>query len=121
MGRWTVTYACSGRVRYSPDGGGKARFAQFEYTATPAPDSQGITVTRGDRADANLDRWYPSIKAGIEEGRQRRLNDGKLIVGIQIEITKVTAHSVDTTESAMKSAGVKLWYQIEEKLREVVE
>jgi hypothetical protein len=119
MAAWTVKRVLSGRVRYSPDTGGMPRFAQFEYAITPAIGEAGVVVTKTAQGDANLGKWFPSIKAGLEGGCQCRMSAGEPLAGLQIEITKVVAHPRDTDDLAMRSAGRLLLWQIEHELQEV--
>ncbi len=73
-------------------------------------------MSRGQEGDEALDRWFPSVKAGIERGCERRANSGEPIVGVRIEVTKVSAHPIDTDAKAMECAGRRLLNAIESKL-----
>jgi hypothetical protein len=120
MSTWTIREQHSGRVRYSPDGGGHARFAQFEYTLSSISANTGVIILKGGQPDAQREKWFPNIKAGIERVCQERASDGKAIVGVQIDITKVVAHWADTDEDAMDRAGrMLIRHHLEPRLVEI--
>lgn len=94
-----------GVCRACIDGGGLPIWCMFDYAVSPAPGNDGVDVVLAEGADRESIRWFPHVKRGIEEARASWQDHGKALTRIEVVITKIPSHPVNTTVGACEVYG----------------
>jgi hypothetical protein len=104
---WTVNHEFSDKFLPIVDGA-KPNYGGFDYCIRSI-ESDTVKVVAGCE---KAQRWLPSIQSGILEGCQEIHERGERLCGVQIEITQIYSHELDTSEKVMRRRGRSLVYEL---------
>jgi hypothetical protein len=79
-------------------------YAAFDYVAFPnaAVESVLVGVRKGPRIDSE---FVPGIVEGVEQGRAALAECGEWLCSVEIEISSMRVHQVDSTHAAFAKAA----------------
>ena len=115
MEYWTLGEPQEGEFRMRINHGGRPFWCAFDYLALHAEVVEGVEVIQRAAPDRELQTWFPSIRRGIERAVQALRAEGRLIVMVHVEITKIYTHDLYTTERGCEYYGDAFFYSLVER------
>ena len=97
---WTVKHEWSGK-HLPIVNSWKPQYGGFDYRVS-STNSEGVVVVAKCEA---AERWLPHIRAGVTEYCEEMREEGELFQGIEISLTRIYEHEIDTSELVMFFRG----------------
>lgn len=101
MGKLTISEPQSGRCKVHINHGGEPSWCSFDYLMTPDAALSELIVDIGLDSDPETQRWFESVKRGIDNGvRNLREYYDHELTGIRLIIPKIYSHPIATSDAA---------------------
>ena len=90
----------------------KPKYGGFDYRVSKTSTQEVEIVAECEAAV----RWLPIIRAGVESYCEEMRAEGELFRGINIGITRIYEHEMDTSEGVMYFRGRSFLHDMKEKV-----
>jgi len=103
--RETVRSSARVQGRHKKQTGGRGQFGDVWIRLEPMPRGEGFEFVDAIRGGSVPTQYIPAVEKGVVEGMQKGQLGGFPVVDVRVTLEEGSAHPVDSSDMAFKTAG----------------
>jgi elongation factor G len=118
--RETIRHVAEGQGRHKKQSGGRGQFGDCWVRIAPADRGGGIQFEDRIVGGAIPSKFIPAVEKGIHEAAERGVLAGYPLVDFKVELFDGSYHTVDSSETSFRMAGIQAFKSIAPRCRPVL-
>ncbi|MDX2038553.1 MAG: elongation factor G [Isosphaeraceae bacterium] len=101
----TISAEAEGQHRHKKQTGGRGQFADVHLRVRPRSRGEGFHFVDAVKGGVIPGQYIPAVEKGVREQLEKGVISGNPVVDVEVEVFFGSAHAVDSSEQAFKTAA----------------